>query len=64
MSKARRDLDWESMLNLAMDPRKAKRYREQSMPYDSSVCTMCGEMCAVKRSRKVLGDRRGNGEKV
>ncbi|MGD9007055.1 MAG: phosphomethylpyrimidine synthase ThiC [Desulfobacteraceae bacterium] len=63
MSEARRDLDWDRMLKLAMDPEKAKIYRESSIPYDSSVCSMCGDMCAVKRSRKVLGDRRGNSDK-
>jgi phosphomethylpyrimidine synthase len=60
MSEARRDLDWDGMLNLAMDPYKAKKYREQSAPYDASVCTMCGEMCAVKRCQKILGGRQGN----
>lgn len=54
MSKARRDLDWPRMLDLAMDPEKAKSYRESSLPEDESVCTMCGEMCAVKRSRNML----------
>ncbi len=63
MSQARRDLDWDRMLSLAMDPEKAKKYRESSIPYDTSVCSMCGNMCAVKRSQKVLGDRKGNPDK-
>ncbi len=63
MSEARRDLDWDRMMNLAMDPEKAKKYRESSMPYDASVCSMCGDMCAVKRSQKVLGDRNSNSDK-
>jgi phosphomethylpyrimidine synthase len=54
MSKARRELDWARMMELAMDPEKAQAYRDASMPYDESVCTMCGDMCAVKRSQKVL----------
>lgn len=54
MSRARRDLDWERMLELAMDPEKARAYRKSSMPDDQSVCTMCGDMCAVKRSRNIL----------
>ena len=58
MSKARCDLDWESMLALAMDPQKARRYRDSSKPYDKSVCTMCGDMCAVKRSRNVLNKKK------
>jgi phosphomethylpyrimidine synthase len=63
MSEARRDLDWDRMLNLAMDPEKAKKYRESSIPYDTSVCSMCGDMCAVKRSQKVLGNLQGNSNK-
>ena len=54
MSEARRNLDWDKMLSLAMDPEKARAYRESSAPIDQEVCTMCGDLCAVKRSRKVL----------
>lgn len=54
MSRARADLDWERMMALAMDPQKARAYRDSSAPYDEEVCTMCGDMCAVKRSRNVL----------
>ncbi len=54
MSQARRDLDWEGMLSLALDPEKARSFRDVSKPYDEEVCTMCGDMCAVKRSRKVM----------
>ena len=54
MSRARCDLDWPRMLELAIDPQKARAYRDASKPYDESVCTMCGDMCAVKRSRNVM----------
>jgi phosphomethylpyrimidine synthase len=54
MSKARRELDWQKMIELAMDPEKAKAYRESSKPMDQDVCTMCGDLCAVKRSRRIL----------
>jgi len=57
MSMARKELDWPRMLELAMDPEKATAYRESSMPKDSEVCTMCGDLCAVKRSRQVLEGR-------
>jgi phosphomethylpyrimidine synthase len=58
MSEARCDLDWEKMLSLALDPEKARSYRESSKPYDATVCTMCGDMCAVKRSRRVAEELR------
>lgn len=55
MSRARCNLDWKGMMELALDPEKARAYRNSSQPYDEDVCTMCGDMCAVKRSRNVLG---------
>jgi len=54
MSKARKELDWTKMFELAMDPEKAKAYRASSQPIDQEVCTMCGDLCAVKRSRNIL----------
>ena len=54
MSSARAALDWEAMLKLAMDPEKARKYRESSIPEDEKTCTMCGKMCAVKNMNEVL----------
>ena len=54
MSKARADLNWKKMIDLSIDPVKARRYRESSQPIDSDVCTMCGDLCAVKRCNEVL----------
>ena len=56
MSKARKDLDWTRMMELAMDPEKARAYRDSAKPIDEQVCTMCGDLCAVKRSRQILED--------
>lgn len=54
MSEARAKLDWEKMLKLSIDPEKAKKYREESQPKDEKVCTMCGDLCALKKSREVI----------
>jgi len=54
MSRARKELDWQKMIELAMDPEKAMAYRQSSKPMDPDVCTMCGDLCAVKRSRRIL----------
>nr|WP_152947241.1 phosphomethylpyrimidine synthase ThiC [Desulfofundulus thermobenzoicus] len=56
MSEARRKLDWEKMFQLAIDPEKARRYREESRPEKEDSCTMCGEMCAVRNMNRVMGD--------
>ena len=54
MSTARKNLDWEKMFSLAIDPEKARRYREESMPEHADTCTMCGKMCAVRNMNKAL----------
>ncbi len=54
MSKARRDLDWEKMFDLSIDPEKARRYRSESKPENEDTCTMCGKMCAVRNINKIL----------
>lgn len=54
MSKARGELDWEGQFNCAIDPEKARAYRKSSQPSEEDVCTMCGDFCAVKRSRELL----------
>ncbi len=48
MARARRDLDWEKMYSLAIDPEHARAIRESRAPEDSEACTMCGEYCALK----------------
>lgn len=59
MSQARADLDWKKMFELAIDPEKAKRYREESNPEHEDSCTMCGKMCSMRNMKKVL-----NGEDI
>ncbi len=47
MSRYRKALDWEGMYALAMDPDKARRYKEESEAAGSNVCTMCGSLCSI-----------------
>ncbi len=54
MSKARGELDWEGQFACAIDPEKARAYRKSSEPVEKSVCTMCGDFCAVKRTKDLL----------
>ncbi len=55
ISQAKMDLDWERILQLCIDPDKARKYRQSLPPADSDeqLCSMCGEFCAVRRSRSV-----------
>lgn len=59
MSAARADVNFPRMIELAMDPEKAKRYREASAPESEDTCTMCGEMCPMRNMKKIL-----NGEEL
>lgn len=52
MSRARRALDWQAMYSLAMDPWKARRLKEGSEAAGQDVCSMCGELCAVRMDRR------------
>ena len=54
MSAARADVDFPRMISLAIDPEKAKRYREESQPECEDTCTMCGKMCPMKNMKKIL----------
>ena len=54
MSEARKALDWEAMFNLAIDPEKARRYRESAMPEKEDTCSMCGNFCAMKNMNRIL----------
>ena len=48
MSRAREQRDWEKMFTLALDPKRPKQYRTESLPKSSDVCTMCGDLCSMK----------------
>jgi phosphomethylpyrimidine synthase len=55
MSRARADVDFRKMIQLAIDPRKAAIYRQSSLPGDEGTCTMCGDMCPMKGMKAILG---------
>lgn len=48
MGRARRDLQWEKMYELAIDPKYARSVRDSRSPNDEEACTMCGNYCALK----------------
>ncbi|HWR05472.1 phosphomethylpyrimidine synthase ThiC [Sporomusa sp.] len=54
MSAARADVDFPRMIELAIDPEKAQRYRGESQPECEDTCTMCGKMCPMKNMKKIL----------
>jgi phosphomethylpyrimidine synthase len=51
ISKARRDLDWETIYKNALDPELATKRKMESESSDEDHCTMCGNLCAVKNDK-------------
>ncbi|MCX5680216.1 MAG: phosphomethylpyrimidine synthase ThiC [Candidatus Omnitrophica bacterium] len=52
MSVARGERDWKKQFSLAIDQTKPKLYRKASKPGSRDVCSMCGEYCSIKTSRR------------
>ena len=57
MSWARRRVDFKRMIPLAIDPEKAKAYRESSQLEEEQTCTMCGPKCPMKTLDSILNNR-------
>jgi len=54
ISSARAKLDWEGMIALAIDPQRARKIYQSSPLKTEGTCTMCGEFCALKKSKEWL----------
>ncbi|MCK4261563.1 phosphomethylpyrimidine synthase ThiC [bacterium] len=48
VSRLRKERKWEEQMKLVLDPARARKYRQESKPEMSDVCTMCGQYCALK----------------
>ncbi|MGE5415853.1 MAG: phosphomethylpyrimidine synthase ThiC [Acidobacteriota bacterium] len=55
MAEARKNLDWDSQIKLAIDPEKASRIRQRRNDDVQECCTMCGQFCAYKVVSQYLG---------
>ncbi len=54
ISEAKVNLEWDKIISLCVDPEKARAYRNSLPPdTDQSLCSMCGEFCAVRRSKNI-----------
>lgn len=51
MAKARKNLDWERQINLSIDPKRARKIRQESK-ITTNKCTMCGKYCAIDAVRE------------
>ncbi|MDK2895121.1 MAG: phosphomethylpyrimidine synthase [Moorella sp. (in: firmicutes)] len=55
MARARKALDWERQLELAIDPKKARQYRQNRNEAAAVTCSMCGDFCAMRLVGEYLG---------
>ena len=54
MDNARKVLDWDAQFDVAIDPEKARRYRQEAKPEKEDTCSMYGNFCAVKNMNKIM----------
>ncbi len=55
MAQARRNFNWQEQIMLSFDSEKVLSMRKERPPIkDEEVCSMCGEFCAIKISRKAV----------
>ena len=52
LSRSRAELDWKSVLEKSIDPEKAGRLYDKSTASSDELCTMCGEYCAIRGTRR------------
>jgi phosphomethylpyrimidine synthase len=54
MDLARKNLDWEEMVNQSIDPELSRQIHYRNGNIDDDVCSMCGEFCAIKILKDAL----------
>ena len=58
MSKARFEFRWDDQFNLSLDPDKARRFHDETLPQEGAklahFCSMCGpHFCSMKITQDV-----------
>ena len=56
MADARRTFDWDMQWECSIDPKTAKKIREDRKPELEESCSMCGKFCAVRSMNKALNN--------
>ncbi len=59
MDIARKNLDWEGMIQYSIDPELARKvHYRNGKSIDNEVCSMCGEFCAIKLLKDTLESKK------
>ena len=56
MADARKILDWDAQMKLAIDPERAMKVRAARNPEGEGACSMCGDYCAVEIVNKYFNN--------
>lgn len=64
MAKARKALDWEKQMKLAIDPVTARKVRAAKNKSTDEYCSMCGDYCAVKIAGEYLDEAKKKAAKA
>lgn len=67
LSKARFEFRWDDQFNLSLDPEKARRFHDETLPKDSSkhaaFCSMCGpNFCSMSITQEVRKEENASAE--
>ncbi len=54
MARRRKALDWNGQIALSFNPELVKSRRAEVPPTESQVCSMCGDLCAIKKVDEAL----------
>jgi phosphomethylpyrimidine synthase len=54
MSRARKGFNWDKMFELSVDPERARARRSSRKSRKADVCSMCGDLCAMKTVERIL----------
>ncbi len=63
MSKARRDMKWDTQFRLAIDPERALEIKKKRGDGDEHSCTMCGRFCANEMLRGMFEKNMADSDK-
>ena len=63
MAVARRDFDWDSQFECAIDGKRARSIHDDRIS-SGDACSMCGELCAIKVAEDALKARSGRGGRI
>lgn len=59
MDIARKNLNWKEMIELSIDPERAKKIHfREGTDENYEVCSMCGDFCAIKLLKEALEESR------